>query len=161
MMKTKFYISSLCESLDFSTVLEVGSGYGDLTNQLLTDHAIAKYISCDHDLEACEFIQNNYYGKHNQLTTFPCKFESFMLGDTKFDLVLASNMLEQLEFNKKGNPFEILDKMCETSNKYVIHTYVAKDVEKYTNYWTARQNDWSITKHRIDEERNILLAEKI
>ena len=159
-MQTKNYISKLCETIDFKTVLEIGSGYGALTNQLLEDHAITKYISCDPDMEAVEHIQKTLYGKHTQLKTFPCKFENFMLGDTKFDLVLTVHVLEQIEFNKKGSPFEILNKMCNSSNKYIIHTTIEKEQEKYIDYW--KKDDWVINNiYCIDEIRRVFLVEKI
>ena len=161
-MQTKDYISLVCETIDFKTVLEVGSGFGALTDKLLDNHAITKYISCDPDIEAIEHVQKTLYGKHTQLTTFPCKFENFVLGDTKFNLVLASHVLEQIDFNKKGNPFEILDKMCNSSSKYVLHTCIEKDITRYIDYWKEKQNDFNVRFHKVDSEvRRLVLAEII
>lgn len=160
-MKTKHYISRVCDSIDFQTVLEIGSGFGALTDQLLTDHAITKYISCDPNLEAVEYIQKTLYGKHTQLTTFPCKFENFVINDTKFDLVLAAHVLEPIDFNDTGNTIEILDKMCNAASRYIIHTCTDKELEKYSSYWKDKQNSWHVTKHEIDEVRHIFLAEII
>lgn len=157
-MQTSEFVKEQLESLDFDTILELGSGEGRMTKVLLENFAISKYVTCDINEELNTALQIKLYGSHLNLLNFNCDYLKLRVGYTKYDIVLATHVIENTDFKNEYRK-ELLDKMCNESKKYVIHTCVEDPF--YLDYWFKQKKDYTITGLNIDEVRKLIIAERI
>ena len=155
-MRSNDFIVEQLETLDFTSVLEIGSGVGFLTGAILKSFAIDTYITCDNDLEMCDKLRANLFGLHSNLENYCVDFNRFNTGDKKFDIVIAAHVLEAM---KDKDQIKILDKMLDTTKRYVIHTSTVDSNLK--EYWTPKMEEWKVIGYRIDSIRVLFVAEKI
>jgi 16S rRNA A1518/A1519 N6-dimethyltransferase RsmA/KsgA/DIM1 with predicted DNA glycosylase/AP lyase activity len=157
-MKSSEYILERLDELDFDTVLEVGCGFGGLTEKLLGNKALSKYYACDTDEECIIELTKRLYSTYLQFSAHTVNY--LKLHCNPLDLVIASHVLEPYRLgDKKADLIKILDKMCQDSKKYVVHTCVDDPV--FMEYWLSKKEEWSVIGYNMDEIRKVIIAERI
>ncbi len=110
-------LNELLKSLDFNSVLEIGCGFGRITKLILDNFPnVGEYraldISREQILRAKEII-----GTSDAHCEFIVSDFDEYASQTKFDLVLASEVLMHIE---PDNVKAFLDKMIHLSNKHIV-----------------------------------------
>jgi SAM-dependent methyltransferase len=117
------YLKNIPISSSFSTILEVGCGFGRIAKLLLSNFPnILEYIAIDlspHQIEnAKEFVKHVIDIKeHNPLKFIVSDIQSFQ-NEKKYDLIISSEVLLHVlpsEIEK------IMNKIVDMSNKHIIN----------------------------------------
>lgn len=115
----------LLKQLEFSTVLEVGCGFGRITKLMVNNFkSIKEYDAID--LSPAQ-IENAKKYVDSQLVKYQVsEIQAFNLGDKRYDLVLISEVLLHVM------PSEIkavMEKLVSLSNKHVVNIDYYEDVQ--------------------------------
>jgi len=117
------YLISISLSSSFSTVLELGCGFGRITKLLLSNFPdIQEYtaidLSSDQIENAKEFVRSVIETKeHNPLTFIVSDIQSFQ-NDKKYDLVISAEVLLHI---LPSEIEQVMNKIVNMSNEHVIN----------------------------------------
>ncbi len=121
--QTKLVLDYL-KSLDFSTVLEFGCGYGRYTKLLLENFKIDYYLATD--LSSDLVNQARDLTKDFDNVTFKVGMIHDLDIDSKFDLVFGTEVLQHV---KNEDIKSCIDKLVNLSKKHVVNvdSYIDSD----------------------------------
>ena len=153
------YLSSVKENLlnwydfkDNSSVLEIGAGFGELTNLLVKK--VSNLVVIEENLKKAKILEERFKNGYDNLELIVGKFENINLKN-KFDYIVITDYLEKNDFYKT---LEIAKKylkengtfLVAVNNKYGIKNWKGKD-----DYKNLLNQDKS-TKKYIENSLNKL-----
>jgi trans-aconitate methyltransferase len=126
-LQERFLLDAL-RKLSFSSVLEVGCGFGRITKLLLQSYDIQEYTAVDLSPDQIESAKK-YVNNQEKVNFVTSNIQSFN-SDKKFDLVVAAEVL----LHVKPEEIEaIVAKLLSFTNHYFVHI------------------DWSEDRHNVTE----------
>jgi len=125
-LQERFLLDAL-RKLSFSSVLEVGCGFGRITKLLLQSHNIREYTAVDLSHDQIENAKK-YVNDQEKVNFVISDIQSFN-SDKKFDLVLAAEVLLHIKPEEIG---AIVGKLLSFTNHYFVHVDWSEDRHKLT-----------------------------
>ena len=140
-------------------MLEIGCGFGRLTNLLLSHYTIENYFAIDISPDLLQKSQENFKNYDN------IEFQVSNIRDfktnKKYDLVIGTEVLMHVPPNEI---LENLKKLVSVSNKYVINIDLYNKTEitlpkphcfihQYENLYQMIPNVVNVTKDQINEKQ--------
>lgn len=107
------------KSLQFSSVMEVGCGFGRITKLILENFpSITRYLAIDISPDQIAHGSSNIIGHDERLQYEVIDFRNFNAEAERFDLVLAVEVLMHIPPNEIGI---FISKMHDLSNHHVVN----------------------------------------
>lgn len=107
-------LSSL-KSLSFSSVLEIGCGFGRITKLLISNFPTVDYTAVD--LSPDQIKNAKKYTDSKNVQFLVCDIQSFN-SEKKYDLVIACEVLLHIKPEEIG---DVIKKLLTLSNRYLVH----------------------------------------
>ncbi len=123
-LQERFLLDAL-RKLSFSSVLEVGCGFGRITKLLLQSYNIREYTAVDLSHDQIENAKK-YVNDQEKVNFVISDIQSFN-SDKKFDLVLAAEVLLHIKPEEIG---AIVGKLLSFTNHYFVHVDWSEDRHK-------------------------------
>lgn len=157
-LQEQFLLDAL-KNLEFSSVLEVGCGFGRITKLVLENCDASEYTAIDLSPDQIENARK-YVGDHTKVHFIESEIQSFH-PNRKYDLVLAAEVLLHV---KPEDIKAVIAKLVSLTNKYLVHVDWCEDKRpsepvKYFNFMhdydkIYSELDLEYTKQRVKTRKS-------
>ena len=146
-------VSYLPEDFKPASILELGSGNGNVTSLLLHHFPGASYHLVDASKQMLDLCKERF-SQHQNITYEQALFQDLHLPDNSFDLVVAGISLHHLDGSEKRSIFPRIHSWLKSSgifgccdlminkNDNPYHSTILKEWEAYMKEHGAGQEDW-------------------
>ncbi|MBN2160122.1 MAG: class I SAM-dependent methyltransferase [Spirochaetes bacterium] len=102
-------------SKDHRSLLEIGTGKGQLTAMLAGSYESVETVDLDADVQRTAMLHASYYGLSGKIQFISENSENLHYGDRSFDAVVSAFAFHHFE-----NPFKVVREMIRVADKQVI-----------------------------------------